>query len=139
MVTNDMLRTKAVQIAHSLSIQEFKGSSGWLWKWKKRYGVGMRAGTNSAQKIPSDYCELLHNFRKSVMITSKTKNIGPSDIVNMDQTMCRFDMPFSHTNNKKGEKTVHIKTTRAEKKGFTVALAATASGVKLPAVIVFKK
>ena len=77
--------------------------------------------------------------RKSVIITRKTKNIGPPDIVNMDWTMCHFDMLFSWTNNKKGEKTICIKTTRAEKKGFTVALAATASGVKLPAVIVFKE
>ena len=138
-VTNDMLRTKAVQIAGGLSIQGFKGSYGWLWRWKKRYDVGMRAGTNSAQKVPSDYRELLHSFRKSVIVTRKTKNIGPPDIVNMDQTMCRFDMPFSRTNNKKGEKTICIKTTRADKKGFTVALAATASGVKLPAVIVFKE
>ena len=30
-VTNDMLRTKAVQIAGGLSIQGFKGSYGWLW------------------------------------------------------------------------------------------------------------
>ena len=48
-------------------------------------------------------------------------------------------MLFSRTNNKKGDKTIHIKTTHAEKKSFTVALAATASGVKLPAVIVFKE
>ena len=54
-VTNDMLRTKAVQIAGGLSIQGFKGSNGWLWRWKKRYEVGMRAGTNSAQNddLPS--------------------------------------------------------------------------------------
>ena len=37
--------------------------------------------------------------------------------------MCRFDMPPSRTNNKRGEQTIRIKTTRAEKKGFTVALA----------------
>ena len=47
-VTNDMLRTKAVQIAGGLSIQGFKGSNGWLWRWKKRYGVGMRAGTKNS-------------------------------------------------------------------------------------------
>ena len=57
----------------------------------------------------------------------------------MDQTMCRFDMPPSRTNSKKGMKTVRIKTTRAEKKGFTVALAATADGRKLPAVLIFKE
>ena len=39
----------------------------------------------------------------------------------------------------KGERTIRIKTTRAEKKGFTVTLAATASGKKLPAVIVFNE
>ena len=53
--------------------------------------------------------------------------------------MCRFDMPPSRTNNKRGERTIRIKTTRAEKKGFTVALAATASGKKLPAMIIFKE
>ena len=38
-----------------------------------------------------------------------------------------------------GEQTIRIKITRAEKKAFTVALAATASGKKLPAVIMFKE
>lgn len=57
----------------------------------------------------------------------------------MDQTMCRFDMAPSQSNSKRGERTIRIENTRAEKKGFTVALAATASGEKLPAVIVFKE
>ena len=50
--------------------------------------------------------------------------------------MCRFDMPYSRTNSIRGVKTVRIKNTQAEKKGFTVALAASADGTKLPAVIV---
>ena len=49
------------------------------------------------------------------------------------------DMPPNHTNHKKGAQTVRKKTTRAEKKGFTVALAVTAAGEKLPAVVVFKE
>ena len=48
-------------------------------------------------------------------------------------------MPSRRTNERRGSKTVRIKTTRAEKKGFTVALAATASREKLLAVIVFKE
>ena len=91
------------------------------------------------RKLPSDYVNLLHTFRKTIIIARKTHKIEPSDIVNMDQTMCHFDMPPSHTNNKKGEKSICIKTTHAEKKGFTVALAATASGTKLPTVIIFKE
>ena len=53
--------------------------------------------------------------------------------------MCRFDMPGTRTNNVRGSNTIRIKTTRAKKKGFTVNLAATAAGEKLPAVIVFKE
>ena len=138
-VSNQLLKTKAIQIAGGLKIAGFRASCGWLNRWKQRYNVGVRAGTNNAQKIPADYADLLHSFRKSVITIRKAENIGPADIVNMDQTMCRFDMPPSHTNNKRGERTIRIKTTRAEKKGFTVALAATASGKKLPAVIVFKE
>ena len=53
--------------------------------------------------------------------------------------MCCFDMPSNvPTPRKELCKTVQINTTRAEKKGFTVALAAMADGTKLPAVIVFK-
>ena len=40
---------------------------------------------------------------------------------------------------KKGAKTVRIKTTLVEKKGFTVALVAMADGSKLPVVIIFKE
>ena len=80
---------------HELNITSCIGSSS---RWKQRYNVGVRAGTNNAQKIPEDYADLLHTFRKSVITTRKAENIGPADIVNMDQIMCRFDMPPSHTN-----------------------------------------
>ena len=46
--------------------------------------------------------------------------------------MVRFDMPRSKTNDVRGKKDIRIKTTKAVKKGFTVALAATATGEKLP-------
>ena len=44
---------------------------------EKNAEVGMRESTNSAQNVPFDYRELLHSFRKSVIITRKAKNIGP--------------------------------------------------------------
>ena len=60
-------------------------------------------------------------------------------IVNMDQTIYHFDMAPAYTNNVRGEKMIRIKTTRAEKKGFTVGLAAIADGSKLPAIIIFNE
>ena len=48
-------------------------------------------------------------------------------------------MPPNRTNEIKGSKRVHIKTTKAEKRGFTVALCAAADGSKLPAFLIFKE
>ena len=33
----------------------FKGSNGWLWRWKKRYEVGMTAGRNSVHPTIVSY------------------------------------------------------------------------------------
>jgi len=65
--------------------------------------------------------------------------VQPGEIWNMDQTMVRFDMPASRTNNTRGARTIRIRTSRAEKKGFTVALAASAAGAKLPAFMIFRE
>ena len=124
-VSNACLQAKAAEIGSSQRISAFKSSPGWLWRWK-RNGVGMRCSTNSAQKVPADYADQLQHFRKSVITVRKAKNIDPHQIINMEQTICRSDMPSKRTNIKKGAKTVRIKTTRVEKKGFTVALAARA-------------
>ena len=50
----------------------------------------------------------------------------------------RFDPLPGATNNIHGAQTVRIATSRAQKKGFTVALCASAAGEKLPAYIIFK-
>ncbi len=75
---------------------------------------------------------------KAVTRCRKEHNIPPSAIYNMDQTMVHFDVPSKRTNNK-GPKDVHINTTKVEKKGFTVALAASASGEKLHAAMFSKE
>ena len=138
-VSNQLLHGTAMQIAGGLELPDFRASPGWLNGWKRRYSVGFRRFTNTSQKVPKDYADKLQQFRKSIIAIRKAKDIPPSRIINMDQTMCRFDMPPRGTNNRKGQKTIRRKTTKADKKGFTVALAATASGEKLPAVILFKE
>lgn len=138
-VSNKLLLHRASEIAGGLGLQSFKCSSGWLHRWKARYNVGYRRGTNTSQKIPADYADQIFKVRKEIIKLRKKHMIEPSQIYNMDQTMCRFDMPQNRTNARRGGSTIRIKTTRAEKKGFTVALAASASGERLPAVIIFKE
>ena len=74
-VSNQLLKTKAIQIAGGLRIEGFKASCGWLSRWKQRYNVGVRAGTNSAQRLPADYAD--QPFRKSVITIHKAESIGP--------------------------------------------------------------
>uniref|UniRef100_A0A2L2YHJ1 POGO family transposase, putative n=1 Tax=Parasteatoda tepidariorum TaxID=114398 RepID=A0A2L2YHJ1_PARTP len=57
----------------------------------------------------------------------------------MDQTMVRFDEPYARTNDIAGKSTIRITNTGCKKRGFTVALAATASGHKLPAFVILKE
>ena len=92
-VTNLDLSRKAIRIAEGLALQNFKASPGWLLNWKRRHSVGIRCGTNSSQKVPADFAEQIHDFWVSIIRLRKAKDIQPSQIINMDQTMCRFDMP----------------------------------------------
>ena len=140
-VTNTSLQIKAVQIAAGLGLTTFGASSRWLWPWKRRYSVRIHCGTNNSQKVPADYADQIIQFHKTIIAVCKAKKIDPSHIINMDHTMCGFDMPPACTNIIRRRKTIRIKTTCAEKKGlnFIVALAAAADGTKLPATIIFKE
>ena len=108
-----------MQIVLGLGLKGFKASAGWMTKWKKRHAVGMNCRMNSSQRVSADYTahELIQHFRASTIKIHKAKDITPTKIVNMDQTMCRFDMPGTRTNNLRGTKTIRI-----EKNGFTIAL-----------------
>ena len=101
---------------------DFKASEGWLQRWKKRNQVAIRRGTTEAQKIPEDHAENIKNFSESVIELRNVNQYSNYNIMNMDQTMCRFDMAASSTNNVRGEKTIRIATTGGNKRGFTVAL-----------------
>ena len=70
-VSNDALMAKAAQIAGGLGLEDFKASRGWLWRWKRRNNVGMHTGTNTSQKVPADYVDLLHRFRKTIIAHRK--------------------------------------------------------------------
>ena len=94
-MTNTSLQTKSVQIATGLGFTTFRASSRWLWRWKRRYSIGICCSTNNSQKVPSDYADQIMQFRKTIIAVRKTKKIDPS---HMDQTMCRFDMPPARTN-----------------------------------------
>ena len=136
-VSNDDLKEKAREVAHGVDdLGEFKGSDGWLQRWKKRNHVAIRRGTNEIRKLPEDFGGKVSDFKNAVHTKRREQDYT---LANMDETMVRFDMAPKSINNIKGENTVRIATTGGAKKGFTVALTALANGTKLPAYIVFKE
>ena len=89
-VLNNDLSQKAVQVAEHLGLQGFLASKMWLQRWKRRWNVGYRRGTNTSQKVPDDYKDQLTHFRRSIIRYRELHTYRKSDIANMDQTMCRY-------------------------------------------------
>ena len=77
-VSNTALPVKALQIAGGLKLDDLHASVGWLWRRKRWNNVGIRAGTNTSQKVPADYADLLHIFCKAIITLRKASDIQPS-------------------------------------------------------------
>lgn len=99
----------------------------------------MRVCTTDSQKPPENFKEEVLSFLNCVKEIRLKNDYTDFNMGNMDQTMCRFDMPSNRTNNAKGESSIRIANTSCTKRGFTVALCARASGHKMPAFCVLKE
>lgn len=139
-VSNLLLQREARRLAILLRLSPtFKASSMFIRRWKKRHNITLRRGTNSAQTRPQDNDEILLEFSNMIMQLRLQHQYPADRIINVDETMIRFDTPSNYSNNTRGEKAIRIKNTNADKRGVTVILAVTAEGHKLPAVMIFKE
>ncbi|KAE8742226.1 hypothetical protein FOCC_FOCC012241 [Frankliniella occidentalis] len=114
----------------------------------KRNNLNVRRRTTIAQRLPQDYEEKLLKFQRQVLRRSNAYVIAllrernnplPGQIGNADQTPLYRDMPSRTSVDTKGKKSISIKKTGSEKTRFTVMLAITADGRKLPSYVVFKR
>ena len=65
-------------------------------------------------------------------------NIEYSQILNMDETLMRFELPAIRTLELTGNRTVPILSCRDDKQSFMVVLTVKADGQKLPPKVIFK-
>ena len=56
----------------------------------------------------------------------------------MDETPMRFELPLSRTLEFGGSRTIPVKSCGAKKRSFTVTIAVTTDGSKLPPAVIFK-
>lgn len=133
------IRRKAKEIAEEMNIEHFQGGPTWCFRFMRRRHLSIRARTTVAQQLPADYQERAAIFRSYCRDKINGKNIAPSHITNMDEVPLTFDIPLTHTVEKKGTSTVSIRTTGHEKSSFTVVLGCLGNGQKLPPMVIFKR
>ena len=88
-VRNQDLKEKAIELADTHGLRDFKATNQWVCHWKKRWNVGFRRGTSCAQRVPAEYQKQLRNFHHTILRHRVLHSLDPSQVWNMDQMMCR--------------------------------------------------
>lgn len=138
-VSTVQIRLKAKTVATEMKIENFRGGPSWCFRFMRRKGLSIRARTTVCQQLPPDYQEKITNFGEFTQRKIEEYSIGPDQIINMDEVPLTFDLPLTRTVNKKGESSITLRTTGHERTNFTCVLGCTASGLKLPPMVIFKR
>ena len=117
---------------------EFTASKGWFEKFANRHNLSLRRKTSVAQKDPDQLVAKLVAYVLRVRCLRMKHNYELADIIAMDETPVWSDMVSCTTIERKGMKTITMKTTGHEKCRVTVCLSARANGTKMKPFIVFK-
>ena len=136
-VTVQNIIDQAVTVIQPIN-PSFKGTRGWAQKFIRRNDLVIRAKTSIAQKLPAALEQKMTAFLRSVREARLQCHYPKELIGNMDETPMYFDMASNTSVDRRGEKTISIRTTGAEKRHLTVVLSATADGQMLPPMIIFK-
>lgn len=98
----------------------------------------MRSKMTLAQCLPGDMEDKVVAFYHFVLRARQRCGYRSSQILNMDETPMRFELPATRTLEFTGNQTVQIFSCRGDKQSFTVVLAVKVDGEKLPPKVTFK-
>jgi hypothetical protein len=105
-------------------------------RFVKRVGLRNRVSIHVAQKNHQETEEESSHFL--VLMKQKLSGMNPDDVINMDQTPIPFTFPSNRTLEKKGTKTIHVRTSTTDTKRATLAATVTGSGKLLTPFLIFK-
>ena len=121
---------KAKQIAEQLGVHEFKGSNGWLSRWKTRYNVKRMRVCGESEEVSGETVDSWKERLPELLEGYSSKNI-----YNLDETGC-FWRALPETGF--GTKGTQCHGGKKAKQRFTVALVVNADGEKEMLVVVWK-
>ena len=137
-VTLSQIRMKAGDIAKEMKMDDFHCSSSWYYNFIRRQNISWQEKRNLSN-LQEDFTEKLENFRHLVGQKIQEFSIEPSKIVNMDEVLLKFDLTLIDKIEENVLKTKDTLDTCKEKLHFSVVLAVTSSGEKIPPMVVFKR
>lgn len=136
-VSSTSIKMKALSLIKPI-LPDFKASVGWFHGFMLRNNLSLRAKTGVAQMLPADLEEKVAHFRQSINHIRQNSDFDYDFIANMDETPIYLDMVPSKTVDRKGKKTIKIRTTKSEKCHVTAVLACSSTGNMLPPMVIFK-
>jgi len=107
-------------------------------RFVQAHSLVYRMGTHESQRAPEEVAEEATEYMTAARKLVLGGHHDRRFIMNMDQTPVYFSMGPKKTLAKKGEKTVHVRTSTSDTKRATVAVTICADGTVLPSVVIFK-
>ncbi|CAM9878076.1 unnamed protein product, partial [Pylaiella littoralis] len=105
----------------------------WYQRFRKRHRFSIRRHTSVGQKLSKG-----HEGMAWATLMKLREALVFEELGNMDKTPVQHEMPAGTTLRQRGDKDARIATGGKEKERFTLCLAVTADGKKVPVRIIFK-
>ena len=135
-VSSRMVHHEASRLLPNFMTRSINAREKAVLHFTKQMGLTHRAATHTAQKDHHETEEESRHFIE--MMRDKVADKDPALILNMDQTPIPFSFHATKTLEKKGTKTIHVRSSTSDTKRVTLAVTIDASGGMLPPMLIFK-
>ena len=137
-VSVEKLVRKERELARELECTKIRFSHGWVQKFLQRNCLSRRKSSSNVhlniETLEPTIYGFKHKFSTQVL-DAETYDL--LHVINVDETSITRDTPPDTTIEFIGTKSIPIKTTGSQKTAYTVILAASYAGEKLPAVLIW--
>ncbi len=131
-VSGPVLKRKALDIAEEQGYENFVASGGFILRFLRRHNLRLRRITTSGRYLPTNTLEVVDQWLND----ARQLEFEPRDMYNMDETSIYLDSPRHYTYDLEGVRRVRATTSGSERVRLSIALCSSATGSKLPLVIV---
>ena len=135
-VSSRMVRHEASRLLPNFMTKTINAREKVVNRFTKQMGLTHRAATHPAQKDHHETEEESRHFIE--MMRDKVADKDPVLTLNTDQTPVPFSFHATKTLEKKGTKTIHVRSSTSDTKRVTLAVTIDASGGMLPPMLIFK-